>query len=528
MVRSPLSWLWRASVLVAPFLVGAAPIVALWAANQTEFPPTVLAPLLIIVAILAGGATIVGRVVAGRWGAGALVAALIVGVVIGYGIELDLVSAATSAKRAEQLATAVAAGSVLVAFAAIALVAWLARTRRFDGSDAARALGVASLAFMVLALASPPDPNAHAGGGGEGGADLHGANPDETPAPPVVLGTPAATSLPDVYYIILDGYTRADVLDEVYDFDNEPFLGQLEDRGFYVARESYSNYPATYLSLSSSLNERYVTPELVAGRVQGDYYDLIQRGGVPSAFKSLGYRYLLVRSVWEGTAGSPLADELLGQGSAFGSEFAAGVVERTVIGAFAPPASVADSHLAAFDALESIPDRAEPTFTFAHIILPHPPYVLDRDGNIVSKTAALKGSWAGEENRRGYLEQVRFVNRRFVEVVDRIVARSSTPPIIVVQGDHGVFGATFETDEVRRATAARLAILNAYLVPDGIRDRLYPSISPVNSFRVILSGLAGAGVAGQPPVLLDDRSFYYEGKRPGPFVEVVPDFSPPP
>ena len=138
----------------------------------------------------------------------------------------------------------------------------------------------------------------------------------------------------------------------------------------------------------------------------------------------------------------------------------------------------------------------------------------------MSRSAALRGSWAGEENQRGYLEQLRFANRRFVEVLDRIVTRSEVPPIVIVQGDHGVFGASFETDEARRAAAARLAILNAYLVPDEIRKDLYPSISPVNSFRLILSHLTG-----QPPDLLADRSFYYEAEGPGPFIEVSPDFA---
>ena len=145
---------------------------------------------------------------------------------------------------------------------------------------------------------------------------------------------------------------------------------------------------------------------------------------------------------------------------------------------------------------------------------------------IISTTAALKGSWAGAANRKGYLEQLLFVNRRLVEVLDRILARSSVPPIVVVQGDHGVFGATFATDEARRAAAARLAILNAYLVPDGMRRELYPSISPVNSFRVILSGLADPAAAGATTPRLEDRYFYYEDERPGPFAEITPDFSP--
>ena len=122
---------------------------------------------------------------------------------------------------------------------------------------------------------------------------------------------------------------------------------------------------------------------------------------------------------------------------------------------------------------------------------------------------------------KGYLEQLRFANDRFIDALDRILAKSSVPPIVIVQGDHGVFGASFDVDEGRRATAARLAILNAYLVPNEMRDYLYPSISPVNSFRVILPALLG-----QPPELLEDRFFYYEDERPGPFVEVTPDFDP--
>ena len=47
--------------LAAPFLVGAAPIVALWAANRLEFPPSVLLPLLLAVALLAAVALVVGR-----------------------------------------------------------------------------------------------------------------------------------------------------------------------------------------------------------------------------------------------------------------------------------------------------------------------------------------------------------------------------------------------------------------------------------------------------------------------------------
>ena len=186
----PLRWLWRAAVPAAPFLVGIAPIVALWAANRAEFPATVLVPLSIVVGGIAAGALLIGRGLTGRWAAGAVVAAVILAVVVGHGLQLDLVAALTTTRQAERAAGLIAASSIVLALALVIALAWLARTRRFDGADAARALAVGAIAFMALALASPPDPDANAGGGGEGGAVLHDANPNETPAPPVAVGRP--------------------------------------------------------------------------------------------------------------------------------------------------------------------------------------------------------------------------------------------------------------------------------------------------------------------------------------------------
>ncbi|HET6824190.1 MAG TPA: hypothetical protein VFH34_16175, partial [Anaerolineales bacterium] len=42
-------------------------------------------------------------------------------------------------------------------------------------------------------------------------------------------------SRPDVYYIVLDGYGRQDILQTLYEFDNSSFLNDLSARGFYVA-----------------------------------------------------------------------------------------------------------------------------------------------------------------------------------------------------------------------------------------------------------------------------------------------------
>jgi hypothetical protein len=50
---------------------------------------------------------------------------------------------------------------------------------------------------------------------------------------------------------------------------------------------------------------------------------------------------------------------------------------------------------------------------------------------------------------------------------------------------------------------ARMCILNAYLVPEEMRAALYPEISPVNTFRLILNYCLGTDIP-----LVEDRAFF--------------------
>ena len=83
---------------------------------------------------------------------------------------------------------------------------------------------------------------------------------------PVLPVAVERSALPDIYYIVLDGYPRSDSLAHYFDFDNSSFPQALRERGFYIADASHSNYTMTFLSIASSLNMRYVTREIVALR----------------------------------------------------------------------------------------------------------------------------------------------------------------------------------------------------------------------------------------------------------------------
>ena len=76
-----------------------------------------------------------------------------------------------------------------------------------------------------------------------------------------------------------------------------------------------------------------------------------------------------------------------------------------------------------------------------------------------------RGSWA--EYQRGYAAQVQHVNRLVEETVSAILARSATPPVIIIQGDHGPGGHLEWGSPDRTCLWERTPILLAYYLPDG-------------------------------------------------------------
>ena len=99
-----------------------------------------------------------------------------------------------------------------------------------------------------------------------------------------------AGPLPDVYYIILDQYSRDDILLKNYNLDISAFIHQLEETGFYVPRCSQSNYGSTLLSVPSSLNMNFVDQILP---------DAIRRRDNEIIFSGV-FKHSLVRQLFEG------------------------------------------------------------------------------------------------------------------------------------------------------------------------------------------------------------------------------------
>jgi len=103
------------------------------------------------------------------------------------------------------------------------------------------------------------------------------------------------------------------------------------------------------------------------------------------------------------------------------------------------------------------------------------------------------------------LEQLQFNNTRMKDVVDNILMGSDNPPIIVIQGDHG---SAFEGQEFKQEVVEeRYPIFNAIYLPVGCEDLLYPSVSPVNTFRLLFNNYFGTNIE-----MLNGDSYYIYGE----------------
>ncbi len=271
-----------------------------------------------------------------------------------------------------------------------------------------------------------------------------------------------------------------------------------------MAECSQSNYPTTKFSVSSLMNMNYLQDEFP----NQDILPPLSASKVSQQLRSMGYTFLrfehyseahfdLKEDILLSRNDAPLKLGLFTQGM---NEFEAMLVETTALRVFFDMpkllpgvdfsrAKYREHYLQTqyiLDTLPNIPEMGSPRFVYAHLLVPHDPYIFTPDGRYKETTSTI----------RGYRDNVQFIDQAILPVLKRIIENSSIPPIILLQGDHGPSG-KIVTPEMR------LAILNAYFVSPEAAGNLYPTITPVNSFRVIFNEYFDGSYS-----LLEDRSYY--------------------
>ena len=342
-----------------------------------------------------------------------------------------------------------------------------------------------------------------------------------SPSPAVV---PAVRR--DIYYIVLDMLGRKDTINQYFGADLGGFESFLRSKGFYVADQARSNYAQTYLSLASLLNLNYLDPLVSAigedaqERAPLDY--LIQQNALMRLAKQAGYEVTAIGSDYEATLDFPAADTCYCK-RRWLDDYTQAVVEATPLAALSgqwPYIAHRDKVLESLDLLGTPGSSPGPRFVFAHILLPHPPFMFAPDGLFRPPgwmfTFADGGAFPGtrQDYVRGYHDQVLFAVRRMTALIDSILTRPGPTPVIVLHGDHGPGSMLDWEDATKTNMPERMSILAAYLFPEGGRQ-LYSTMTPVNGVRVLANEYLGVALP-----LLPDRSAFSTWNHPYRFVAV--------
>ena len=155
-------------------------------------------------------------------------------------------------------------------------------------------------------------------------------------------------------------------------------------------------------------------------------------------------------------------------------------------------------------------DNKIPNFYYAHLLLPHAPYIYNEQGERVT--------FSGNANdKNAYLEQLIFTNKKMLELIDSIQSRSPDSVIIIVS-DHG-YRPDINWENPKNIDYIRgFNIIHAFYYPDK-EVELPDDSSNVNVFRIFFNLYFDTDYD-----ILENRHIWYLIEQPYNFTEISPEF----
>ena len=470
--------------------------------------------------------------------AAASAAFAIVGLIYGYAP----LRTVTGAAVAHPLLAVALAG---VTFGAVLWAYWSGVMRRLSRAGVERYLTLVGTVLVVWSLADiaiNAVVGARALRRSELIAGLAGPVRSRHPAlPGRAAGDGTSARQRDVYVIVLDEYPSSAVLRARFRFENSAFEDSLRSLGFRIPASVRSNYYTTLLSVASLLNFSHLTAlqDVMdpASRVGSPAWYLIEHSRAASFLKARGYQFVLFPSAWFApTRTSEVADTRFEPYTHFDlaraiyrSNFRTKLVSTTLVRFAAPyfrsPADVYADHAArTFAGLAAMRPGSRPTFAFAHVLMPHPPWVVDGACRTLRPAGMPSTGWDGSPaSRTMFAAQVECVNSQTLRMVRSLLASSTPKPIIILQGDHGTESTVVSHDSspfpTREQAQERLQAFGAYYLPDGGAAGMPDSTSVVNVLRYVFSFYFDADLPPLPNVM------YYSYEHPYDLVPVSDDFT---
>ncbi len=256
---------------------------------------------------------------------------------------------------------------------------------------------------------------------------------------------------PDIYFIIADEYAGNRELKEVLGFDNSSFEKALEQRGFYIAKNSKSNYNYTPYSLASILGTKYL--ENISSKSNDiknrkASYQQINDNDLIRFLKQYNYQFINL-SLFDFAGKSAHVDNMfflrrkkMLTAQTFTSRLKKDIgfnlvtrfkmkseINRLIYSTLKNNQKILDDTYTVINQTSSAP-----RFIYTHLMMPHYPYYFNASGQPSPLASLMEEHQQQQNNYIGYL---RYCNKIFLQLIDAILQKSKKPPIIIFMGDHG-------------------------------------------------------------------------------------------
>jgi len=328
--------------------------------------------------------------------------------------------------------------------------------------------------------------------------------------------------LPDIYYIILDGYAGAESLELFLNYDNSEFIDFLTKKGFFVSSKSYSNYLNTAFSVTSTLNMKYLNYLTEEKGIDSTdttvLFEMSRDNIVFQNLKSKGYTIFNIESGAGFTKLMKNVDFVICTPKNYAtSEFEMMLIRTTLLN----PIHVQlfsgyerDIILCGFSELSKMSERNDkPKFVLAHLMIPHRPYLFGTNGEVrIPKFLSLDNQVENWDSDL-YLGQLKFANKKMINVVEKLT-KTDTPPVIIIQSDHGMRGIEHHNDYEHKLK--NFNNIKAYYFPEHGRNLEFETTTPVNSFRVLFNLYFDDDYE-----ILEDKIYSTNSKKPYEFKDVT-------
>tara|TARA_A100001037_G_C15121655_1_gene624134 strand:- start:677 stop:2266 length:1590 start_codon:yes stop_codon:yes gene_type:complete len=302
-----------------------------------------------------------------------------------------------------------------------------------------------------------------------------------------------SSSKPDIYYIILDEYGSNHALKNFFNHDNSSFTDSLLEKNFFIFEPSFTNYPTTVQSLGSTLNMKYINYLSDQTTENSKNYhllnDVLSKNEVMKVLKQNDYFIINMGALWGPNNSFHFSDIDLCEFKEFNRDSLMRELLQITMLSYVQERLVEEGRrdrvLCVFEELpelQKIPTN--PKFVFAHIMLPHAPYIFGPNGESITPGNSLDGMpW---EPRKAHVDQIKFANQKIITLLNSILTYN-TNSIIIIQGDTG---SSFENDwnsPSNELIIERMSNLNAIYMPDNNYSYFEETTTPVNTFRIIMN-----------------------------------------